>query len=291
LTASQAQWLAETVWAQHAFLTAYTLGVVAQKQQMRRIQTLTIAKISSGLLDELSRNDFWAALPNLTTLKLLVSPDWRNEYVPGDRFFPVNMPMEPITAATKFTSFLRKHIVKLDNLSILTIGYVGGGENAPGLFARNQHVLPAPITEFPRKWISYHDHEPNPATMLTFDHIRTLTFENCWFSPCMLVSFMARSQYTSLHTLVLDSVSMLAKHSTTNTEPLSTVFHGLRCEYRPEHYMYETLPESASWTDTLNKITPGTTLEEQKYAEDVRHIITDDTLNPPPPNKDFRGYV
>jgi hypothetical protein len=101
---------------------------------------------------------------------------------------------------------------------------------------------------------------------------------------------MVKSQYTSLHTLILDSVSMLAKNGSGNRDGLSTTQDELRCEYAEEHFMYEKLSNSASWTDTLEKITPGTTLEEKKYAHGVYYGVINKALNRPPA-KEFRGYV
>lgn len=206
--------------------------------------------------------------------------------MPGDKFHANHMPISPITAATKFAEFLQMYVAKLEKLSHLTIGYAAGGEHAVGLFARNQHVLPAPITTEPRMWITNHVQQPNLDTLHRFDHIRDLTFENCWFSPCMLESFMEKSRDTSLHTLVLDSVSMLSKHSTGIDGPLSTIRNGLICRYSDVDWLHEELPTSACWVDVLDNITPGRTMLRRRYESGM--LDDDDDL---PPQHEFRGNV
>jgi len=287
LTEAQVQWLMETVWAQRAFLSAYTTAVITHKQTLSKVHTMTIAKISSGLLPSLAQKEFWASLSELKHLKILVSPDWRNEHVPGDKFFATHMKTSPVLAASKFAEFLRRYIAKLEGLSHLTVGYIGGGENATGMFARNQHLLPAPITEEPRLWITDHVKQPDPATLFTFKHIKELTFENCWFSPCMLETFMEKSRDASLHSLTLDSVSMLGRNATGIDGGLSTLKNGLLCEWDETDWLHEELPSSATWTDVLDKITPDITMKERKYAAGMK---VDKDLDPAP-TKDFRGNV
>ena len=284
LTEAQAQWLMETVWAQRAFLSAYTTSIIHHKQMLRGVHSLIIAKISSGLLPSLAQREFWASLPALRRLKILVSPDWRTEHMPGDKFHMAHMPISPLESAIKFAGFLQNHVAKLEKLSHLTIGYVGGGEHGVGMFARNQHLLSAPITTDPRSWVMNHVKPPDPDTIFKFDHIRDLTFENCWFSPCMLEGFMEKSHDTSLHTLVLDSVSMLSKHSTGIDGPMTTLRNNLRCRYDEVEWLHEELPTSACWVDVLDKITPGLTIEERKYNAG---ILDNDITSPP--QREFRG--
>ncbi|RMZ92089.1 hypothetical protein DV736_g649, partial [Chaetothyriales sp. CBS 134916] len=287
LTELQVQWVMETLWAQRAFLSSYTTAIIAHKFAFRNIHTLTIAKISSGILPSLAQHELWTSLTSLRRLKILVKPDWRDEHVYGDKFYALNMPINPSLAAGKLTEFLHQNITDLENLSHLTIGYFGGGEHATGMFARNTHVLPAPITQVPQSWVSNHNIQPDPSTLLIFPHIRDLTFENCWFSPCMLESFMETSRDTSLHTLVLDSVSMLSKHCTTSIEgPLSTLRNNLKCNFMLEDWLRETLPVSAVWTEVLDNITPGDTMEDRKVRAGMIKRQSD-----PPFEKEFRGNI
>ena len=287
LTEAQVQWLMETAWAQRAFLSAYTTAVITNKQTLSQVHTLTLAKISSGLLPSLAQKEFWASLSGLKRLKILVSPDWRNEHVPGDKFFATHMATPPVLAASKFAEFLRRYVSKLERLSHLTIGYIGGGENATGMFARNQHLLPAPVTEAPHLWITDHVKTPDPTSLFMFNHIRDLTFENCWFSSCMLETFMEKSRDTSLHTLTLDSVSMLSRHATGINGGPTTVGNGLHCKHDETEWLQEEVPSAATWTDVLDKITPDITMQERKYAAGMK---IDKDLDPAP-TKEFRGNV
>lgn len=284
LTEAQAQWLMETVWAQRAFLSAYTTAIITNKEKFTSIHTLRISKLSSGLLPSLEQREFWTSLPGLKQLQMLIIPDWRQEHNTGDRAYATNMPIPPGKAAQKFTDFLRVHVVKIETLHTLTIGYVGGGEHAEGIFARNQHVLPAPIVDDPNDWLNSSIRKSSFLTK--FDHIRDLKFENCWFSPLMLQEFMKRSRDTSLHSLTLDSVSLLTSHDPSIDSPLTTSGSNLKCQYPREEWAREVLPSGATWSRVLDSITPGKTLLEYKY--DAGLI---DREEHPMPKKLFRGHI
>ena len=287
LEEQQAQWLMETAWAQRAFLSAYTTAVIVNQDILKNIHTLRISKISSGLLSSLAQREFWAALRQLRTLEFLVSPDWRQELKPNDELFQTNMLISPIEASVKTAEFLREYIAGIEALSDLTIGFVGGGEHATGLFARNQHVLPAPITTVPKSWVTDHANQPPAHTMIKLDHIKTLKFVNCWFSPVMLKQFMAQSRGSSLRNLTLESVSLTGKHVTNTTGALTTFGHGLRCEQAAEDWLHEVLPtDSACWTEVLDNITPGRTILDEKYAAGMI-----DRFMHPRPEIEYRGNV
>jgi hypothetical protein len=264
LTETQSQYLMETVWAQRAFLSAYTTSIILNKAKLQKIHTLTIAKLSSGLLPSLEQDEFWRALHGLKNLTIMISPDWRQEHTPGDKSFQSNMLISPVKASAQFTGFLKRYICKLEYLSKLKIGFVGGGEHAPGLMARNQHVLPAPITQEPRAWLSDHITTPSPDTMISFDHIEELRFVNCWFSPCMLLAFMEKARDTSLRHLILDSVSLTAHgaSSASITGPATPI----PAIYGTGAWLNETLPNEGCWPAILDDITPGLTFLEQKEA-------------------------
>lgn len=286
LTEAQAQWLMETVWAQRAFLSSYTTAIITNKSNFQHIHTLRITKLSSGLLPSLEQKEFWTSLPNLQKLQMLISPDWRQEHLTGDRFHQTNMPIPPHKAAQRFTEFLRLYVIRLESLHSLTIGYVGGGERAVGIFARNQHVLPAPIVRDPTGWLLEDEKPKRRASLTKFEHIRDLKFENCWFSPIMLEEFMAQSRDTSLHSLTLDSVSLLTKHDSSIDQPLTTSGSNLQCNHERGDWLQEQIPNGATWTQVLDKITPGVTLLDRKYAAG----LIDETIHPKPA-KPFRGNI
>lgn len=286
LSEAQAQWLMETFWAQRAFLSAYTTSVILNKANLGKIHALNIAKLSSGLLPLLEQHEFWRALPGLRILSILISPDWRQEHIPGDKSFQSNMLISPIRASIKLTDFLQRFICNLENLSKLTVGFVGGGEHAPGMLARNQHVLPAPITQHPRSWLSDHHTTPPTQTMISFNHIEELKFSNCWFSPCMLLAFLEKSRDTSLRHLILDSVSLTAHGaSSVGSNGIATP---ISAQYGTEAWLNETLPNKGCWPAVLDEMTPGMTFLEQKEAlgfhlnEENQQLMHD---------KSFRGNV
>ena len=286
LTEAQAQWLMETVWAQRAFLSAYTTAILTNKANFNQVHALHIAKISSGLLPSLEQRELWQALPSLRTLKVLVSPDWRTEYMPGDQSFQTNMLISPIQASIKFAEFLQRYVSRIEHLSTLTIGFVGGGEHATGLLARNQHVLPAPVTFDPRSWLTDHIHKPNLNTMIAFNHIKNLSIENAWLSPFMLEGFMTKSKDTSLRQLTLDSVSLTSVNSQRINAPITTLEDGLKPEYAPAAWVQERLPTEHCWPAVIDRFTPGVTFSQIKYKTGLV-----DPIQVPPPEATFRGNV
>ena len=285
LTEAQAQWLMETVWAQRAFLVAFTTAIITEKKNFSSILSLRISKLSSGLLPSLEQQEFWKTLSGLKKLEIYLKPDWRQEHVTGDRAFAQNMPTPPAKTAERFAEFLRRYITKLENLHSLSIGYVGGGEHAVGLYARNQHVLPAPIVDDPDQWLLEYNGRHAPQ-VTKFDHVRELRFGNCWFTPWMLKSFMEGSRDASLHSLTLDSVSMTTIHDENIEKPLTTVKDGLRCLHSSRDWALENLPEGAAWARSLDAITPGKPLQEYKYEAG----LIDNDLNPMP-KRSFRGHI
>lgn len=287
LTEAQAQWLMEYMWAQRAFLSAYTTSILANKVCFAQVHSFHIGKISSGLLSTLEQRELWQGLPGLTNLTLLVSPDWRVEHITGDQTFNSSMLVSPVDASLRMTEFLKTYIVPLEKLSKLTIGFVGGGEHATGIMARNQHVLPAPVASAPRTWLSNHVTEPDPRTIITFNHIKDLTVQNAWVSPLMLEAFMTKSQDTSLRTLTLDSISLTATHGQRLVAPLTTANEFLDPIHPPSMWLHETLPTTHCWPAVIDRITPGATFLDRRYDAG---LVADTYTNPQPPPS-FRGFV
>jgi hypothetical protein len=290
LTEQQVQWLMETVWAQRTFLSAYTNATINNATKLRHVHTLTIAKLSSGLLPSLDQPKFWDSLPSLRRLTLLVAADWRKEHQHQNVYVQRASLISPVDSVEKFAEFLQKNICRLEKLFRATFGWAGGGEHAIGICARNQHLMPAPIIRNVDAWISDHDAslKGDPGEMLKFEHLCDLTFENCWFSPYMLETFMRKSHDTSLRTLTLNSVSMLVRHSTAPqmTASMTTIGHRLACAHDEENWLQEVLPASATWTEVLDRITPGKTLEELKYDAN----LIDREEHPMPPRA-YRGRL
>lgn len=207
---SHIEWLMENEWAQQAFLTSLTISVTDNASNLQNIQTLNIAKLSSRYLTALSNQDFWAALPNLQTLKMFISPDWRDIVRGSDEVLQAAM-ICPSSAGKQFYDFLETCVAKKESITSLDIGWLGGGERATGLFARNQHILPAPVLSFT---------DPEAAHLsckvLKLPFVKHLALTNCWFHPSALKVFVRRMEQANLQTLKLDSVSLTALANTAN---------------------------------------------------------------------------
>ncbi|PGH15942.1 hypothetical protein AJ79_02109 [Helicocarpus griseus UAMH5409] len=257
-TRAHAEWLLETAWAAQAVLGSCICAITdirrSSPSSFRRVHTLNISSISSGLLHNLSRSDFFEALPCLKTIILLVIPDWKQSDAAWDPQSPIKY-IDPSTASVSLTRLLGNIISHLTNISCLTVGYAGGGEHAKGSYARNQHILPAPITEFA------HDAAIGrlPEPPLIFPHVKKLTFYNCWFSPHLLVEFFNASYPTPLEDLKFDSCSLTASPGTLNRPLVSDAVH----PDHPRSEYFRQRPRLGTWSDIINKFTPGLSISEQ----------------------------
>lgn len=203
LTSQQKQWILETGWAQSAFLDTYILAIGDNPQVFHQITKVTISKMSSGLLSQLDRDAFWDALPSAKDVTLLVSPDWRT-VCKDDAGCAITPPVAPSRAVTTFHAVVRR-MAHLDEIKRLRIGYTDGGENAKGMFGRNQNLMPAPIALLDQLL------RPDPQ-VLSFDHIEDLTLVNCWITPRSLMHLTATQTITAVSgkKLTFDSVSLTA---------------------------------------------------------------------------------
>lgn len=204
LRKEQKEWLLETEWAQRAFLECYVLAIMDNPNIFVMVKTLAITKVSSGFLPLLARESFWDALPNLTDVKILVKPDWRS--VERDNAgFAETCPQNPSEAVRTFHRYiLRDRLCLRAGIKKLNIGWAAGGEHADGIFARNNHIMPAPITQLE------HTTAANPNSGLVFKYVEHLTLTNCWMTPPMLEGLVKCHAEKSLKVLTLDSVSLTA---------------------------------------------------------------------------------
>ena len=196
----QIRLLKENEWAQKAFLNTYILAVVDNRATMSNVQSLTIANIGTSYLAILDRQDFWDGLPNAQKITLLVSPDWREiTSAPAvARDDHKCRTVDPSKTVDKLRLFVNKRIKENHRVKELTLGFVGGGEHASGLYARNRNILPAPIICSLTRQVS------------CWPYIEKLTFVNCWAVPTVLVNFVNQMRKQSLKELKLDSFSLLA---------------------------------------------------------------------------------
>lgn len=204
LRKEQKEWLLETEWAQRAFLECYVLAITDNPNIFAMVRTLAITKMSSGFLPLLARESFWDALPNLEDLTILVKPDWRS--VERDNAgFAETCPQNPSEAVRAFhRCILRDRICLRAGITKLKIGWAAGGEHADGIFARNNHIMPAPITQLE------HTTAATFNSGLVFKYVEHLTLTNCWMTPPMLVDLVKCHAKQNLKVLTLDSVSLTA---------------------------------------------------------------------------------
>jgi len=197
LSLRQKQWLKEFGWVQHALIGSLVTSVIRNRNNLSTIHTLNLANLSSSFLSRLYDDDFWKSLPNLCKLIMMVSPDWREIVAAYEGDFQAHK-VNPSSTATSFYQLLLG-LSKRASIETLTLGYVGGGEHATGLFARNQHILPAPIVDSSAE-----------TTIIAFPHVKNLTFKNCWFVPAVLDDFIRTMEHLPLESLKFESVSLLA---------------------------------------------------------------------------------
>ncbi|KAH0401852.1 hypothetical protein KCU89_g3740, partial [Aureobasidium melanogenum] len=200
----QKEWLLEAEWAQRAFLTTYMLGVVDNSSVFGKVSVLNF-RVSSHLVPLLSRHDFWTALPKLQEVTLAVVPGWRT--VERDEAGIVETKdVDPSVAVEKTYNLLQDFIGVRPNVTKLNFSWAAGGEHAEGIFARNHHVLPAPVTTIARSTtLAMKDDD-----LINLPHIKDLTFSNCWFTPISIVAMVKKLRKESLKKIKFDSVSLTA---------------------------------------------------------------------------------
>ena len=204
LRKEQKEWLLETQWAQQAFLESYMLAVMDNPSNFGKVTTMTIAKLSSRFLPMLGRETFWDALPCLSDVVLHISADWRSVEKDDAGFAETNS-QNPSEAVRLFhRDILRDRISLRESIKNLDIGWVGGGEHAEGMFARNGNILPAPITQLE------HCTANSSLFGLVFKYVEHLTLSNCWITPPLLEGLVKSHSSKALKKLTLDSVSLTA---------------------------------------------------------------------------------
>ena len=196
LTLAQRQCLKERSWVHQTFFTSYITSIIAYSATFSTVRTFTLAKLSSSYLKHLEDREFWNALANLSQVTIMVSPDWREIKSSYDDTFPAS-DIFPSTAATQLYKVMAA-LSKRRLVKTLKVGYIGGGEHASGLWARNAHLLPAPVTD-----------DSYPGQIVMLPALENLTLVNCWIVPSVLKKFVMSMQARSLRTLTLTSVSLL----------------------------------------------------------------------------------
>lgn len=206
LSSAQKEMLLETEWAQRAFMQSYTIAIIDNPPTFANVKTLTIARLPARHLAILRRADFWDGLSALEKLSLAIIPDWR-EVTKLPTSWVEDIRVAPSQSISGVHSLLTDHISIRKSIKILHFEWLCGGEEALGIFARNQHILAAPLVPKAIDMITRHNRGPQ---ILTLPYVEDLTLKNCWVSPHILLQFIQTLATQQLRSLTLRSVSLSA---------------------------------------------------------------------------------
>ena len=265
---AQREWLLETEWAQRAFVSSYCLAIMDNASTFQNVRTLTIARLSSRFLDVIQRQDMWEALSNIESLTLMVSPDWRDVVKQHGGF--VGLPaLWPSEACKKVFNFLETCIAGAENIKNLKVGWIGGGEHATGIYARNKHILPAPVIGMEGSVHVIPSARSIPAKILSLPFVENLTLVNCWFLPHTLKAFVSEMSQTELQVLKLESVSLTAeipsKHLQGTTDATEDVVSPTATAATGKYAWLTATIRKGSWGDVIDNITPGDNLLHKRF--------------------------
>lgn len=206
LTSAQREMLLEIEWAQRAFMQSYAIAVIDNPFTFKNIESLTIARLPNRHLPILRREDFWDSLPRLKNISLAIIPDWR-DVVKLPTSWVQDVKMVPSQSVSGVYQLLREQISHRKNITTLHFEWLCGGEAAPGLFSRNQHILAAPLVCNSMDMVN---RGQEASLILTLPHVEHLSLKNCWVSPHVMHKFTLSLRKAALESLTLDSVSMTA---------------------------------------------------------------------------------
>ncbi|KAE8448193.1 hypothetical protein EG329_009797 [Mollisiaceae sp. DMI_Dod_QoI] len=305
LSNAQREMLLEMEWAQNAFMQSWAIAIIDNYQTFKQIRTLNIARLPGRHLPILRREDFWDSLPELSTLSLAIIPDWREVRKEATSWVEDNR-IAPSKAIAPVYDLLTQQISRRRQIKTLHLEWLCGGEYAPGLFARNQHILAAPIVSEAMHMVNRV--QPHPVVALPY--LEHLSLKNCWMSPHIMCRFLLPMKKTALQSVTLESVSLtaplpqnaapnpitpavaaqnaqhpqvmpIAPHLGANV--LNNFLGGLNAQNQvvvapppalpvanniADTSWFET-PRPGSWADIINHLTPGTTLEAIRYSREI----------------------
>ncbi|RDW59988.1 hypothetical protein BP5796_11594 [Coleophoma crateriformis] len=213
LTNAQKEMLLEMEWAQRAFMQSYAIAIIDNPVTFQNITTLTIARLPNRHLPILRREDFWDSLPRVNKLSIAVIPDWR-EVVKLPTSWVQDNRVEPSQSITGVYQLLQDQISRRKNIEAVHFEWLCGGEESPGIFSRNQHVLAAPLTSKAPEMVN----RRQQTQILTLPYVKHLSLKNCWISPHVILQFVSSLKHGHLEGLLLDSVSLCAPVSN-NAQP------------------------------------------------------------------------
>lgn len=273
LQPEQKEWLLEMEWAHGAFLSSFCLALLDNRDTFFRLSSLNIANISSKYLEKLKRDDIWSSLPNIESLVVLVSPDWRAVYKEANGV--VSAPqINASIAQDLFWEFLSALFHQNKKITMLKVGYTDGGEHATGMMARNKNIIAAPIFKIDDQ----HGH-PDVEGILEFKHLRVLTVTNCWLTPPAMKTFIKAHQLSCLEEITFDSISLTAQPpmivpTVSAPNPVSNAqaagFPVTRGRGGPVAFedWFTDQPRRGSWPNVLDRVTPGYGIAFQRHLRD-----------------------
>jgi hypothetical protein len=209
LSNAQREMLLETEWAQRAFMQSWAIAIIDNAGTFQNIEKLHIARLPSRHLAILRRDDFWTSLSQLRDFSLAVIPDWR-EVVKLPTSWVEDTPILPSQAVHHVYNLLKDYIAPKESIKSFHFEWLCGGEEAAGLFARNQFILAAPLVPHATDMVY---RTTSPEVVLKFPHMEDLTIKNCWASPHILTRFLSTMKSQALASLTLTSVSLCAPSS------------------------------------------------------------------------------
>ncbi|CZT03604.1 uncharacterized protein RAG0_10326 [Rhynchosporium agropyri] len=296
LTNAQREMLLEMEWAQTAFMQSWAIAIIDNHSTFKGIEKLSIARLPGRHLTMLRREDFWDSLPALRCLSLAVIPDWREVKKEATSWVQDSRVSHSQAVSAVYALFTQQ-IGRREHIKDIHFEWLCGGEYAPGLFARNQNILAAPVVSSAMNMVN----RSQQQDVLDLPHVENLSLKNCWFSPHILKQFLNPMRKGVLQSISFDSVSLTSRitrgatpgHITqgaqnaqlpqlaaqavannfVNLQP--NPFGGLITQVPNQSVtaphpnappLWLEGPRSGSWADILNRLTPSTTLEDIRYA-------------------------
>ncbi|RDL39285.1 uncharacterized protein BP5553_03625 [Venustampulla echinocandica] len=299
LTTGQKEMLLEIEWAQAAFMQSYVIAVIDNPFTFKDITTLTIARLPYRHLPVLRRGDFWDSLAQLKSLSLAIIPDWR-EVVKLPTSWVQDHKLSPTQSVHGVYQLLQEHIAHRKNITSLHFEWLCGGEYAPGMFSRNQHILPAPLVPTAMDMVN-RSHSPQ---VLRLPFVKHLSLKNCWISPHIMSSFCFSLKGFRAESISFDSVSLTAPiplneqpapinagaHIVLGPNPAANLALGVAqhlaagnqivpvagapAHPHPPHGppgddLSWLQPRQGSWSHLIDLISPGITLADHRYSFDI----------------------
>jgi hypothetical protein len=303
LSNAQREMLLEIEWAQRAFMQSYAIAIIDNPKTFEHIEALTIARLPNRHLPILRREDFWESLPQLNKLSLAIIPDWR-EVAKLPTSWVQDIKLAPSHSISGVYQILNDQVARRPNIKSLHFEWLCGGEEAPGLFSRNQHILAAPLVFKAMDMVNRKEQLP----VLSLPYVEHLSLKNCWISPHIFTRFGLSSKKTRLQSLTLNSVSLTAtvpsdvlpipvpangahahnlqhaaNHAAANNlllnmQGLAAVQNAQAPPAPPgiptgaasatSNYDWLEPPRSGSWASIIETFTPAVTLTQQRYLKE-----------------------